>query len=150
MSNSRNFNSSKAASTKKPSVVFQAETPKEAAKRKINDTVRRDAGKYLSFATTGISGLFVGACTYETWPCFIIIDKDRNVHFVKSIETFKVEKEVPACFSILEYLREHQEDFLKELVDETLKSKGLEPIGNIVIVRRKTQPKKQFNKNKKK
>ena len=120
---------------RKPSLIFQAETPKDEARRKIGNTISRDAGKYVSFPDEGIIGLMVGGCTYETWPCFIIVDKDKKIRYVRSDKTFKIEKSQPACLSVLDYLKTYQRGFIENLVNEAVQTDNVELLGDIIIDR---------------
>lgn len=149
MNNSKsNSKSNLKTNNRHSSLMFQAETPKEEAKRKILAAVKRDAGKYINFESENVSGLFVGACMYNNWPHFILLDKDRKPVFVNYNSTFKIVKEVPANLSILDYLRKTQEDYLYGVATDAVKNPNVsEQLGNIVI--RYVSENSRYNKNSK-
>lgn len=138
--------------------MFQAETPKEEARKKIISTARRDAGKYISFPDEAVTGLFVGAVMKDNWPHFVLIDKDRKAQYVRSDSTFKIIKEVPANLSILDYLLQHQEDFIYEVAENAMNADNVEALTKVTVnygrerreASQNNQTRKFSNKNNKK
>lgn len=137
--------------------MFQAETPKEEAKRKIIATCKRDAGKYIAFPDQNVIGLFVGAVMLNNWPHFVLIDKDRKPAYVRSDETFTIVKVIPGNLSILDYLLNNQQDFIQDVAEDAMNVEGGERLSDVTImhgVNRSNTPKnnkfKKPNKHNKK
>lgn len=152
--NSFKTNSAVKLSNRYSNTMFQAETPKEEAKRKIIAACRRDAGKYISFTDENIVGLLVGAVMKDNWPHFVLIDKDRKPAYVRSDSVFKIVKEIPANLSILDYLLNNQEDFIYDVAEDAVKNSDYEALTKVTVryenernERNNNQHKKQTSKN---
>lgn len=134
--------------------MFQAETPKETARKKVLNAVKRDAGKYISFPDEGITGLFAGACMYDNYPHFVIIDKDRKAQYVNADNVFTMVKQVPGNLSILDYLREHEPEFIQEVAENAIKNSSVSQQLGEIVVKYNYNPtqnfSKKFNKSNKK
>lgn len=135
MNNKTNNFKSVSKSSNRSTPMFQAETPKEEAKRKCINAIKRDAGKYVDFSDEGIIGLLAGACVYNGWANFLIIDKDKKIIPIKAINTYHIVKNIPANLSVLDYLKRDQPEFLQEITEDFIKNDKLvsEQLGKISI-----------------
>ena len=109
--NHSRFNGGKSAA----GATFQAKTPAELAKRDARKAAGVAAGRYVKFENTGESGLLTGVAMFDGWPVYVIVDRDRKVHFVESNQRFEF-LDFDINFSVLNYLRNNEPDFIEELV----------------------------------
>lgn len=131
-------------------VAFQAKTPAEQAKADTRRAANTGSGKYVVFENTGEKGLMVGAAVLDGWPMYVIVDRDRKVRFVEPGQRFEY-LGYDINFSILNYLRINEPEYIKNLVaEEVAKTCGRQGMITPIVVQRQTeQQKPAFKGNKK-
>lgn len=82
--------------------------------------LKRDGGKFVEFNSKGVCGLLVASvCANEAKEYdYVYIDKDLNVGLCHWVYGYEVLDEIPASFSVLNYLKNHQR---KELYHKVMK-----------------------------
>lgn len=120
----------------KKRVSFNAETPTQKRTAAALKNIAYMAGRYVTvqvgdegvrigkqtIITDSVSGLLTGAVIINREPFYTVINKDRKVMLVHAGRTPSVIKpeNLPAEFSVLDYLKWHEPEFLVQLCkDET-------------------------------
>lgn len=85
----------------------------------IVEEVERDGGKYISFGNSSDDkGFLIGASTTIEDFYWVYMDSDRKIHFSSCVGGYKVMDEIPAEFSVLDYMRKHDRTSIKKIIDD--------------------------------
>ena len=127
---------------------YQSVSPVETIKKNIIAAVTRDGGRYIN--ADGQTYILVAACVEDGDPGFVVLDANKDLMYLHYSTRYKLAKEIPANFSIVDYLYTHASKDLYDLVDERLNAFNDILVKNSIKVSHPRKDNKKFgNKNNK-
>lgn len=110
------------------------ESPKENNYKLIQKEVNKDLGNYVEDWI--IKGILTCAIIDEDDFYYLIMDKDRKMHFSSCVGKYKMIKDQDSLsndFSVLEWLRKNDEKSLIKIVKDCIKRNEVLPISEIGV-----------------
>lgn len=110
------------------------ESPRENNYKLIQKEVNKDLGNYVEDWT--IRGILTCAIIDEDDFYYLIMDKDRIMHFSSCVGKYKMIKDQDSLsndFSVLEWLRKNDEKSLIKIVKDCIKRNEVLPISEIGV-----------------
>lgn len=84
----------------------------------IVEEVERDGGKYISFGTrTENMGFLIGASATVEDYYWVYMNPDRKICFSSCVGGYNLIDDIPAEFSVLDYMRKHDKKSIKNIID---------------------------------
>lgn len=110
------------------------ESPKENNYKLIQKEVNKDLGNYVEDWT--IKGILTCAIIDEDDFYYLIMDKDRKMHFSSCVGKYRLIEDLDSLsndFSVLEWLRKNDEKSLIKIVKDCIKRNEVLPISEIGV-----------------
>lgn len=110
------------------------ESPIENNYKLIQKEVNKDLGKYVDDWL--IRGILTCAIIDEDDFYYLIMDKDRKMHFSSCVGKYRLIEDLDSLsndFSVLEWLRKNDEESLIKIVKDCIKRNEVLPISEIGV-----------------
>ena len=89
----------------------------------IIEEVERDGGKYISFGNKSEDmGFLIGASATIEDYYWVYMNRYRKICFSSCVGGYKIIDEIPAEFSVLDYMRKHDKKSIKTIIDNFIKN----------------------------
>jgi hypothetical protein len=131
----------------------------ENSLKRLIKAVEKDGGRYIEFVDKdgGLNrGIMVAGVKDGNRLCFAYYDKNKTVRQAFHGDTYRLLREIPIEFSIIDYLYRHEFNDFKTTIEEKLNATGWELLTDVTLRKpfferkdgdRHRNGKKKFRKN---
>ena len=108
----------------------------ENSLKRLVKAVEKDGGRYIEFIDRdgGLNrGIMVAGIKDNNRLCFAYYDKNKTIRQAFHGDTYRLLRDIPIEFSIIDYLYRHEFNDFKALIEEKLKETGWELLTDVTL-----------------
>ena len=114
----------------------EKKTAYENSLKRLVKAVEKDGGRYIEFVDRdgGLNrGIMVAGIKDNNRLCFAYYDKNKTIRQAFHGDTYRLLREIPIEFSIIDYLYRHEFNDFKAVIEEKLKETGWELLTDVTL-----------------